>query len=224
MTGFIPKEQLTAYQRWELAAFDEGEQAKAEISSDPVPEEIAEPAIKLPTAEDIERIHSEAHEAGYAAGYESGFTEGKAQAGTEVARLQALADNLREQLTSLDQEIAEELLKVAVEIAGQVLRQTLRTAPESILPIVREAVATMPLHHGHPALYVNPVDAALIREHLGEQMAHNGWRIIEDSSIEAGGCRAESGTSEVDATLATRWKRVLEAIGTGGDMPPPQQP
>ena len=25
MTGFIPKEKLTAYQRWELAAFDEDE-------------------------------------------------------------------------------------------------------------------------------------------------------------------------------------------------------
>ena len=27
MTGFIPKEKLTAYQRWEVAAFDEAEQA-----------------------------------------------------------------------------------------------------------------------------------------------------------------------------------------------------
>ncbi len=29
MTGFIPKEKLTAYQRWEVAAFDEAEQAAA---------------------------------------------------------------------------------------------------------------------------------------------------------------------------------------------------
>ena len=27
MTGFIPKKKLTAYQRWEVAAFDEAEQA-----------------------------------------------------------------------------------------------------------------------------------------------------------------------------------------------------
>ena len=27
MTGFVPKEKLTAYQRWEVAAFDEAEQA-----------------------------------------------------------------------------------------------------------------------------------------------------------------------------------------------------
>ena len=25
MTGFVPKEKLTAYQRWELAAFDEAD-------------------------------------------------------------------------------------------------------------------------------------------------------------------------------------------------------
>ena len=29
MTGFLPKEKLTAYQRWEVAAFDEADQAAA---------------------------------------------------------------------------------------------------------------------------------------------------------------------------------------------------
>jgi flagellar assembly protein FliH len=28
-----------------------------------------------------------------------------------------------------------------------------------------------------------------------------------------GGCRVELGASEVDATLETRWRRVLESIG-----------
>ncbi len=225
MSGFIPKEQLTAYQRWELAAFDEAQESERQTQSNSVEvssaAEDVEPPIALPTAEDIERIHAEAHEAGYAAGHEAGYAAGAAEAAAEAQRLQALGDNLRGQLASLDQEIAEELLKVAIEIAGQVLRQTLRATPEAILPIVREATAAMPLHHSHPALYVSPSDAALIRQHLGEQLSHNGWRIIEDAGIEAGGCRAESGASEVDATLATRWKRILEAIGTSADLPDP---
>ena len=33
MTGFIPKEKLTAYQRWEVAAFDEAEQAAKNLPS-----------------------------------------------------------------------------------------------------------------------------------------------------------------------------------------------
>ncbi|MBK8523037.1 MAG: flagellar assembly protein FliH [Betaproteobacteria bacterium] len=217
MSGFIPKEKLTAYQRWEVAAFDEAEAAAASrntaIPKTTEPAPPAEPAIPLPTAEDIERIHSEAQQAGYTVGYEEGLGEARAQA----EKISALVENLGHSLQQLDQDIAEELLAVAVEIAGQVLRQSLKIKPELVLPIVREAVAALPMHHGHPALFMNPADAALVRTHLGEQLAHNGWRILEDSTIEPGGCRIESGASEVDATLQTRWRRVLDAIGTTGE-------
>lgn len=211
MSGFIPKEKLTAYQRWELAAFDEAEQAAANAESTAPPED--EAAIALPTAEEIERIHGEAQASGYAAGLE----EGRAEARAEAARIAALHDHLRMQLQEMDQEISEQLLAVAIEIAGQVLRQSLRIKPELLLPVVREAITTLPLHHGHPTLFLHPDDASLIRQHLGDQLNHNGWRIFEDVTIDRGGCRIESGASEVDATLQTRWRRVLDAIGTQAD-------
>ena len=70
MTGFIPKEKLTAYQRWELAAFDEEEAQAAEPEPElPPPEPEPEPPppepepelppVILPTAEDIERWYLE---------------------------------------------------------------------------------------------------------------------------------------------------------------------
>lgn len=52
---------------------------------------------------------------------------------------------------------------------------------------------------------------------MGDHLSHNGWRIIEDPSITRGGCRIELGASEVDATLETRWRRVIEAIGVTED-------
>lgn len=212
MSGFIPKEKLTAYQRWELAAFDEAERTSQ--TAEPVD---APPEIVLPTAEDIERIHSEAQEAGYAAGHSTGYEAGLAEARAQADQIAALGDNLRQQLQLLDQEVSESLLAVAIETARQVLRQSLKLRPELLLPVVREAIASLPLHHGHPALFLTPSDAALVRQHLGEQLSHNGWRILEDSSLTCGGCRIESGASEVDATLETRWRRVLEAIGTSAD-------
>lgn len=211
MTGFIPKEKLTAYQRWELAAFDEAEKAAQAAVTEAVPE------VALPTAEEIDRIHSDAQEAGYAAGHAAGYEAGLAAAQAEVEHLAALGENLRQQLQSIDQEISESVLAVAVETARQVLRQSLRLHPELLLPVIREAIGALPLHHGHPALFLAPDDVSLVRQHLGEQLSHNGWRILEDSSLSRGGCRIESGASEVDATLETRWRRVLEAIGTSAD-------
>jgi len=214
MTGFAPKEKLTAYQRWEVAAFDEAEQAAklaarqagAQSKTDEPSEQMP---VVLPTAADIERMHVEAHQQGYAAGREEGIALGRASA----ARINAVMTTLEQALKTLDQDVADQLLATAVEIANQMLRQALRIKPELLLPVVREAVSTLHTLTGHPALFVHPDDAALIRTHLGDQLAHNNWRIIEDSSLTPGGCRVELATSEVDATLETRWRRVIESIG-----------
>ena len=61
---------------------------------------------------------------------------------------------------------------------------------------------------------LNPVDAENIRTQLTEQFAQTSTRIVEDREITPGGCMLQAGPSEVDATIETRWKRVLEAIGT----------
>ena len=214
MTGFVPKENLTAYQRWEVAAFDEAEQAAAKAAKEAsaTPQETHQEdqtPVVLPTAADIERMHIEAHEQGYAAGYEEGIADARAC----VAKIDAVMTSLQQSLKEVDQHVADQLLATSVEIASQMLRQSLRVKPELLLPVVKEAVSTLHPHQGHPALFAHPDDAALIRTHLGEQLAHNNWRIIEDSTLTRGGCRVELGASEVDATLETRWRRVIESIG-----------
>ena len=228
MTGFIPKEKLTAYQRWEVAAFDEAEQAAlraekeaaaraeqalAQLASQPQPTEetieSVQEAVALPTAADIERIHAEAHNQGYQAGYE----EGIAAARNTAQQLDALMTGVQQSIGSLDQQIAEQLLATALEVAQQVMRQSLQIRPELILPVVREAITTLHPHPGHPLLFLHPDDAEIIRAQLGEQLAHNNWRILEDSTLTRGGCRVEHGASEVDATLETRWRRVIESMG-----------
>ena len=220
MTGFIPKEKLTAYQRWEVAAFDEAEQAArtakavaaAKPAVEPIPEvepEPEQPPVVLPTAADIERMYSEAQEQGYAAGYEEGIANARA----EAEQINALLTGVQHSIGELDQQVAEQLLATAVEIANQVLRQSLQIKPELLIPVVREAITTLHQHSGHPMLLAHPQDAALIRSHLGDQLAHNNWRIVEDNALTPGGCRVELGSSEVDATLETRWRRVIESIG-----------
>lgn len=250
MSGFIPREKLTAYQRWEIAAFDEAErEAQLRAAAPPPPpveetagsaaedggELVEQPALQLPTAEEIERMHSEAYDSGYAAGHEAGYqagldsgrdegyAEGAARGRDESERLAALMQELTQALTQSDQQLADQLLALAVELASQVLRHSLRVQPELILPVVREAIATLPAHHGHPLLFLHPDDAALVRSHLGEQLNHNAWRVVEDPAITAGGCRIEIGASEVDATLQSRFRRVIDTIGASSDwLAPPR--
>lgn len=237
MSKLIPKEKLTAYQRWEIAAFDEQQRASTladdemvdeEVVEAPAPEPLAEeppvpveppaePTVPLPTAEEIEQIHREAHHAGYTAGYAEGFQTGMLAAQGNASQIASLVDGLQQALARVDQEIADQLLALSIEIARQVLRQSLRLQPELLLPVVREAVSTLQVHGGQALLFVNPADGELVRAQLGELLQHRNWRILDDSTLTAGGCRVEVAASEVDATVETRWRRVLEAIGVSED-------
>ncbi|MCW0200841.1 MAG: flagellar assembly protein FliH [Rhodanobacter thiooxydans] len=164
------------------------------------------PDFKLPTADELEKLQADAHREGYAAGYE----EGTARVRMEAMRLHSVIEQLEEALASLDTEVAQGVLHLGVEIARQVVRQAIAVKPEVIVGVVREAINQLP--HQHTAVYLNPDDASLVRSHAGDQLAHAGHRIFEDTTIARGGCKIEAGGSHIDATLATRWTRIVEAL------------
>lgn len=221
----IPKEELTHYHRWQAGSFDAKPQPVVEART-PLPDVHTAPAqelpaseeFKLPTAEDIERMHEEARNTGYQAGFEEGQAAGEQQA-REIAEARAqqflsLIGNLKNSVTDLEQTVAEQLLALAIEIAAQVTRSAINFKPELLLPVIREAVSSLPMHHAHVVVRLNPVDIEHVRAEAGEQLAQIGAQLIEDTLVSQGGCLLQAGASEVDATIETRWKRVLEAIGT----------
>jgi flagellar assembly protein FliH len=223
MAGFIPKEDLAAYQRWQANSFDRKSSIKniVEQPKSTTPE-IGEgelvTTLGLPTAEDIEQINEAARDEGYQAGFEEGLQAAKSSRATAIAdemdRLAALIGNLQVSLAHMDQTIADQVLDLALEVASQVIRGSISVNSESLIPIIREAIAALPLHHSQIMLHLNPADAAMVREETGEQLKQIGVQIIDDTSMTPGGCLLRAGNSEIDAMLETRWKRVLEAIGT----------
>ena len=63
------------------------------------------------------------------------------------------------------------------------------------------------------SLHLNPDDADLLGPVMAPVLAPRGAQIVPDRSIAAGGCLITSAGAEVDATLNTRWHRVLASIG-----------
>jgi flagellar assembly protein FliH len=195
--ALTPKEQLTAYQRWELPAFDMVKKAGSP------------PTIDLPTAAQLENIHIQAHEEGY----QTGYAEGMKQASTEAQRITNMLESLNKELQQVDQRIAQDLLNLSLEIAKQMLQQALKIKPELLLNVVRAAINELPYFNQHAHLVLHTDDAELLRTSMGEQLLHTGWKIFEDSQIERGGCRVETAHSQIDATLPKRWQRVVASIG-----------
>lgn len=239
MAGFIPKEQLAAYTHWQIESFDAAPaplspvvEAEPEVLN-ANPAEMMPQGYPLPTAEELEHIHAEAHDTGYQAGYETGQQEGQQagyeagyQAGVDAAhadmaplgeQMQHLVAELQVALSGMDQGIADTLLSLSLALTQQMVKTALEARPELLIPVIREALSVLPLQQQGLQLYVNPVNLEMVRAYLGEQFAQSGWRIIEDGQIEPGGCLIRAGSSEIDGTIQTRWQRVLASIGIQRD-------
>lgn len=243
MNAPVTRHQATgAYRRWTPPSFDdpaadeeaaavEAEAARQEPPSPPKPAvepkppaapaakpaEPEVPAIKLPTADEIEAMYEQARADGEKAGYDEGRERANAQARAEVAKITALLQSMDESLDRLGGEVAEEIIELAIALARQMVGKTLSERPEAILPIVNEALQQMP--QGKVRIHLNPEDVQLVRQHMEDQLDHSHHQLIEDATIERGGCHLEAAGGNIDATMATRWERVLASLGR---TPPPE--
>jgi flagellar assembly protein FliH len=152
-------------------------------------------------------------------GYQDGLAAGRkqAQGGTEAERaeLKRLVGGINELLKDFEQGLANDVLSISLELSKLIVRTSLRVKPELVIAVVREALGSLPGLSDQTLLYLHPADAVLVREvaaadpHLREL----SWKIAEDPQLERGGCRLAAPTTEVDATLETRWRRVIAALG-----------
>src|SRR5690606_15424007 len=158
----------------------------------------------VPEAE-LARIRAEAREAG--------LKEGRAQARQEVERLAKAAAQAEALAGQEAEQLAAEVLDLALELARQMVRTELKVRRETLLAVVREALDCLPHATTGAQLQMNPADVDLVRAHAGEELKAGAVRLVEDHRIEPGGCRIVSAACEVDATLATRWKRLVATLG-----------
>jgi len=240
--SFARHQAVGAYRRWEPQDFDAPPpEPEAVPVTTPPPAADAPPTTKepeptpppvlLPTAEEIEQIHEEARRSGFDEGFaeghgkgyaegretgfqegrEAGFSEGRVAAENEARQLHELAVQLKEALAKLDAEIAEELMSLAVELARKILQHALAVVPEALVSAIRTILQTLP--QSRAQIHLNPDDLALVRSYLGEVLDQSGHVLIEDESVTRGGCRVETPGAQIDATMETRWRRTIEALG-----------
>jgi flagellar assembly protein FliH len=159
------------------------------------------------------------YEAGQAQGYADAMRSAQAARAVEAQRVESLLAQLRSGFDELSTRTADALLDLALDVAAQVVRREVQTQRDAILPVVREALGLVIESHAHPTVRLAPVDFELVRQAMQEDGRFHGCRCVEDPAIAPGGCRVESAHGEIDATLATRWRRVVQALGCNTPAP-----
>lgn len=195
------------FQPWELTSFDTSAHSVTQASG---------AGVTLPTIESIsaieEQARQEGYEAGHAEGLEKGLQEGREIALEETGRLHRLADAFAAELGKADDAISQQILDLSLDLARAMLKSALVIQPELVIPIVREAVRYLPVLQQPALLYMNPGDAVLIQERMGDELTKTGWQLTGDPQLEAGSCRVETASNQIDATLPTRWQRLTAAL------------
>ena len=190
--SFIPKDRTGAYRPWQLKSLEGGGNKQARAQED---------------ADRIKAINQQA----YRQGYDAGYAQGAARAEAEAKRLAQLVDSTSQEIGGLEQRIAEDLVRLALTLARSLVRESLKVHPEIVMAIVRESVADVPPFAQGIRLRLHPEDAALLRTQLGQELG-DAWSIVEDALVLRGGCRVETPTGDVDATLETRWSKLSAAL------------
>lgn len=209
----IPKEQQTAYQRWEMNSFGDNRASTKTAANTAASNKLT---IEQ-TAQLREEARAKGHAEGLAEGRAAGLAQGRAAAATEMAALKKLTESFSQEVTRADEAISQDLLNLALDIAKAMLKTSLSVHPELVLPIVSETIHYLPSLQQPAILFLNPSDAAVVKEHMSDELNKAGWRISEDPQLQRGGCRIETATNQIDASTQTRWQRIAEALGKESD-------
>jgi flagellar assembly protein FliH len=218
------------WQRWQMDSLDPRELERQRLAAEPPPPPPAAPEIDFGA---IEAMREGARKEGYAQGYTQGQTQGYGDdhregyargletARQEATRLQGLAGNFSDALALADDQVAHTLVTLALDVARQLVRGHLAANPDAVLAAARELLATEPALAGAPSLLLHPDDLPLVETHLQGELEAAGWTVRAEPGVERGGCIASAASGELDGRLATRWQRVVGALGRTDPWEPP---
>ncbi len=168
--------------------------------------------------------HEEGFRCGRDEGLRQGLQEGMAQAERRLheqlaerrAQLDALLDALTRPLAGLDAEVEHELVQLTIAIAKRLIRRELKASPGEVVAVIRETLALLPASGIEVVLSLHPQDAQLVRGLGVLDSAPGSLRVVEDPTLERGGCRAQAGPAAIDATVEARINAVVAAL-LGGE-------
>jgi flagellar assembly protein FliH len=207
LSDLIPKEKQSAYQRWELASLHDGNGGDAGQNAHD----------KATTAALIEQEFVQARERAHAEGRAAGHAEGIAAAATERERMVALLAALADHVGAHEQRLLDEVLDFALLLARQLVGEALAVRRELVLPVVSAALKQLPQASQQVQVMLNPSDVELVRTFLDTEPVPHRCQLIADIGMAPGGCRLETEQCEVDATVPSRWRRLLANLGRSDD-------
>jgi flagellar assembly protein FliH len=175
------------------------------------------PFFEQPVASSAPPVASAEQEAiaqarAFLVGKEEGLEAGRAEAQEIVRSLAALVDEMALPFRGLDALVTKELAQLAMRLAEQIVRRELTIDSSVVTDIVAEAMETLYKLGDEIVVFLNPADAALVREFAPESLDGKSWKVVEDAGLLPGGCQVKTPTSFVDASVEKQIEEVFSTL------------
>lgn len=211
-------------QAWDLISFDDindSQKTNHENSSDHLTPSVIEQQNNADKAQGYQTGFDQGYADGLEQGLAQGFEQASLKAEEEHSQLQvqfsekfnALFNVYENDLNNARENIATEILEFSLYLTQAMVNTALKIQPELLITIIEQSLNALPCLELPAKLHINPLDAPLVDETLGQQLMQSGWKIIKDPNIEPGGCKINTATNEIDASIATRWQYLQLSLG-----------
>ena len=212
MSRVISCEETDEFQRWDLPIVENVSAAVKDAKHGNAP--------GLMTAEQIERIQTQAYKEAYEAGFKKGRTEGRATGQNEARHKEKLFNDMLKSLTQpfeqLDDAVEQQLVSLSLAIARQLVRRELKVDPGQVIGVVQEALKVLPVSSQNVKVCLHSDDVTLVREAMAHTEADRNWTLAMDPGLRRGDCRIITDVSQIEATLEKRLTAVVSQM-LGGE-------
>jgi flagellar assembly protein FliH len=198
---------------------DEAQVLKQQVQEEA--ERIVEDAkVKATEIEDevrksLENERREAKEQGKTEGKEDGFAEGKAEVDRLIERTQTVLERAQDKRADILSDTEKEIIYLVLLITRKVIKVISENQRDVIISNVVEALRKVKAK-GNITIKVNLADLKLATEHKQDFIAlMEGVKtinIVEDSSVDKGGCVIETDFGEIDARIASQLAEIENRI------------
>ncbi|MBB6481959.1 flagellar assembly protein FliH [Spirochaeta isovalerica] len=167
------------------------------------------------TERQIEDFKKDAYDKGYEAGREEGFKSGEAEVARLIERIHTIMNKSIEKRVEIIEEAESQLIDLVLQISRKVIKVVSENQKNVVINNVVQALRKMK-SRGDVAIKVNLADLEITTEHTQDflRMVENvkSITVLEDSSVDKGGCIIETDFGQIDARISSQLKEIEEKI------------
>jgi len=163
----------------------------------------------------LEAAEREASKKGREDGREEGYKEGVAEAERLVGRLHTILDRAMDKRAEILAETEAQVIELVLLVARKVVKVISENQKSVVVQNITQALRKLKTK-SDIIVRVNLADLQLATEHVKDfvQMTENAkkMQIVEDSTVDRGGCVIETDFGEIDARISSQLSELEERI------------